>query len=168
MQRSSLKALITWSLSAALAAFTAGCEEGDITPPASESIHIEIEGTWENTDFGTTSTYVIDDESWSSDFGNGPTVSQVIEFSNDERRVVLEGADYVDPAKTVYSRIVWTAPAGDSVYFCTATFGCETPELTLTGDDDDENGVCNPPTPDATDLDGAGCEGFPWTKLTKL
>ncbi len=167
MQRSSLKALITWSLSAALAGFAAGCEEGDITPQASEDTHIEIEGSWENNDFGVTSTYMIDDESWSSDFGNGPTVSQVLEFSNAERQAVLEGPDYMDPAKSVYSRNAWTAPEGDSVYFCTATFGCETPELTLTGDDDEENGICNAPMPDETDLD-AGCAGFPWTKLTKL
>jgi hypothetical protein len=167
MQRSSLNAVLIWSLSAALAVLTAGCEEGDIAPQASEDTPIEIEGTWQNSDFGRTSSYVIDDESWSSDFGDGPTVSQIVEFSNDDRHAVLAGPDYMDPAKTVYSRNVWTAPAGDSVYFCTATFGCETPELTLTGDGDDDNGVCNPPMVDETDLEGAGCGNFSWTKLTK-
>jgi hypothetical protein len=166
MNRLSFQTVITWSLSAALSAFSVGCEEGDITPQPAPDTHIEIEGTWGNEDYGQTD--VIDDASWSTDFGMGPTVSEIVEFSNAERYAVLSGADYMEPEKTVYSRVVWTAPEGDSFYACTASFGCETPELTATGDDDDENKVCNPPMPDETDLDGKGCAGFPWTKLTKL
>jgi hypothetical protein len=166
MNRSSFQTVITWSLSAALSAFSLGCEEGDITPQTSENTHIEIEGSWGNELFGQSE--VIDDTTWSTDFGSGPTVLEIVEFSNAERHAVLKGADYIDPEKTVYSRNVWTAPEGDSFYFCTASYGCETPELTATGDDDDDNKVCDPPMPDETDLDGNGCGGFSWTKLTKL
>jgi hypothetical protein len=141
-----------------------GCAEGDIEPAAGDGAGIEIEGTWGNALFGETD--VIDDESWSSDFGDGPTVSEIVEFSNSERYAVLSGADFTDPEKTVYSRIVWTEPEGDSFYFCTATFGCETAELTATGDGDDENMICDAPMPDETDLD-KGCDGFSWTQLTK-
>jgi hypothetical protein len=166
MNRLSFQTVITWSLSAALSAFSVACEEGDITPQPSEDTHIEIEGTWGNELFMQVD--VIDDTSWSTDFGMGPTVSEIVDFSNAERYAVLSGADYEEPEKTVYSRVVWTAPQDDSFYFCTASYRCETPELTATGDDDDENMVCDPPMPDETDLDAKGCAGFPWTKLSKL
>lgn len=166
MDRLSFRPVVAWSLSAALSIFSVGCDEGDITPQPSGDTHIEIEGTWGNELFGQTD--VIDDMRWSTETSFGTTVSEIVEFSNAERYAVLGGADLVDPEKTVYSRAVWTAPAGDSFYVCTASFGCETPELTMTGDGDDENQVCDPPMPDETDLDGKGCGGFSWTKLTKL
>jgi hypothetical protein len=166
MNRLSLQTVIAWSFSVALSAFSVGCEEGDITPGPSEDTHIEIEGTWGNELFGQTDT--IDDTSWSTETSFGTTVSEIVEFSNAERYAVLGGPDLADSEKTVYSRVVWTAPDGDSFYVCTASYGCETPELTATGDDDDKNKVCDPPMPDETDLDGAGCGGFSWTKLTKL
>jgi len=166
MNRLSFQTVITWSLSAALSAFSVGCEEGDITPQPSEHTHIEIEGTWGNEDFGQTD--VIDDTTWSTDFGKGPTVSEIVEFSNAERYAVRRSPDDAEYLPGTYDYTVWTAPEGDSFYVCTASYGCETPELAATGDDDDENKVCDPPMPDETDLDGKGCGGFSWTKLTKL
>jgi hypothetical protein len=167
MNRSSFLALIP-SLSLVLSLGLVGCAEGDIAPaPGGDGDGIEIEGTWENTDFGATQIYVIDGESWSADYGDGPTVSDIVEFSNSERYAVLSGPDFMDPEKTVYSRNVWTEPAGDSFYFCTATFSCETVELTASGDGDDESIACNATMPDETDLEGEGCAGFPWTKLSK-
>ena len=164
MNRSSFLAVIR-GVYLVLGIGVVGCAEGDIAPaPGGEGDGIEIEGTWENALFGETD--VINDESWSSDFGDGPSVSEIVEFSNSERYAVLSGADFADPEKTVYSRVVWTEPEGDSFYFCTATFGCETPELTATGDGDDENMTCDAPTPDAPDMD-KGCGGFPWTELSK-
>ena len=164
MIRSSLKALIP-GLSLVLGLGLLGCAEGDIAPaPGGDADGIEIEGTWENALYGEID--VIDDESWSSDFGDGPTVSEIVEFSNSERYAVLSGADFTDPDKTVYSRVVWTEPEGDSFYFCTATFGCETVELTATGYGDEETITCNAPMPDQTDMD-KGCGGFSWTALSK-
>jgi hypothetical protein len=91
-----------------------------------------------------------------------------VEFSNGERDAVLSGPDFADPEKTVYSRVVWTKPEDGSFYYCTATYGCETPDQTLAGDDDDENHVCDAPMVDETDLDGVGCGGaFPWSLLTQ-
>lgn len=161
MHRSSFSTLMTLGLSVALGLATSACggsDDDDAATPG--TTHIEIEGSW-SSDFGGTET--IDDDSWSTSYG----AQDIVAYSNGDREAVLSGPDFTDPEKTVFSRVVWTEPADGIFYYCTATFGCETAELTATGDDDDDNKVCDPPMVDETDLDGAGCAGFSWTKLSK-
>jgi len=163
MRRSSIQAAILAGLSLSLGVFATGCGGTDDDAPG--ATHIEIKGTWGNSIFMETD--VIDDDTWSAAVGDAdPTVSEVVEFSNGERYAVLSGPDLTDPDKTVYSRNYWTKPENDAFYFCTATFGCETAELTATGDDDPDNKVCDAPTPDANDY-GTGCNHFSWTQLAK-
>jgi len=166
MNRLSLNAFGIVALTAACGLATAGCGgDDDETPtPAKAAAHIEIAGTWENADFGETD--VIDDASWASDFGMGATVSTVVAFSNEERYAVRLAPDDAPYQPGTYDYTTWTAIEGDAFYFCTATYGCPSADEAAVGDDDDANGVCDPPMVDETDLT-AGCNGYSWTKLTK-
>jgi len=114
---------------------------------------LEIAGTWQNEAFGETD--VIDADSWSQDFGTGPTVSAIVEFSNSENYAIRKAPHDAafDPDK--FDRTVWTEIDGDSFYYCTPDHGLDTAE----------EAAASSTAVDADDPD-TGCDGFPWTKLT--
>jgi hypothetical protein len=109
---------------------------------------IEIEGTW-TSNFG--GTEVIDSDSWSADFGSGATVSEIVEFSNDDNAAVLQGPD------DLYSRYVWTEVSGGVFHYCTVSYGKASAELAVSESE----------SADDSDPDTTGCAAFPWTKLTR-
>jgi hypothetical protein len=112
---------------------------------------IEIAGTYAS-DFGTET---ITEDTWSSDFGGGPSVSAIVHYSNAENVAVTQSADDAEFYPGLFNRIVWTEPSGGAFHYCTTDFGLESEEAALEADT----------AADATDLDGAGCGGFSWTAL---
>jgi hypothetical protein len=124
------------------------CGGDDEASPNGQGDEIEIEGSW-TSNFG--GTEVIDHHSWSADFGTGPTVSEIVEFSNDGNDAVLKGPD------DLYSRYVWTEVSGDAFHYCTVAFGKASAELAVSDSE----------VADDSDPDTTGCAAFPWTKLTR-
>ena len=154
-------------LGIALGLAVSACSGDDDSAPTSQTpAHIEIAGTWSNADFGETD--VIDDKSWSSDFGSDPTVSTIEKFSNTERYAIRQAPDDAAFNPGTFDRVVWTKPAGDSFYYCTVTYGCDSADLTATGDGDDSDGspTCNLSAFDDIDPENGGCGSFAGTKLT--
>jgi len=115
---------------------------------------LEIAGTWENADFGETD--VIAADSWSQDYGTGPTVSAIVKFSNSDNFAIRQApADATfDPNK--FDRTVWTEIDGGHFYYCTIDHGLDTAE----------EAEASTTAFDASDPESGGCGGFPWTKLT--
>jgi hypothetical protein len=128
--------------------------------------HIEIAGTWLNTDFGQTETDLIDDETWSSDFGGAPTVASITEFSNSERYAVRKAPKDAAFNPGTFDRVVWTKPTEGVFYYCTVIYGCATAALTEHGDGDTSTTTCKVASVDDSDPENGGCASFPWTKLT--
>jgi hypothetical protein len=154
-------------LGIALGLAVAACSsDGDSAPANQTPAAIEIAGTWSNPDFGETD--VIDDQTWSSDFGSEPTVSTIEKFSNRERYAIRRAPDHAAFNPGTFDRVAWTQPDGDHFYYCAVTYGCDTAALTATGDGDDseDSPNCNVSSVDASDPENGGCGSFAWTKLT--
>jgi hypothetical protein len=83
----------------------------------------------------------------------------VVAFDNTARWAVTQNAWDAEYAPSAYNKLVWTAPVQDGgLHYCTVTFG--EPGQALARD--------TTKTADEGDLDGEGCGGFPWTKLTPV
>jgi hypothetical protein len=130
-----------------------GGTDGDAGEAGAPSESIEIAGTW-TSNFD--STEIIDDESWSTDYGTGPTAVSIIEYSNEENVVITQNPDDDDFAPSLFSRSVWTEIENDSFNYCITDFGIETADEARELDT----------APDPNDLD-TGCSGFSWTVLTR-
>jgi hypothetical protein len=116
---------------------------------------LEIQGTWTNADYGETD--VIDDTTWSTDYGSGPSVGTIATWSNVDNRLVRRAPADATYNPLKYDVITWTEIDGDHFYFCTVAFGIET-----LGEAESDT------TPyDASDPENGGCGSFPWTKLTR-
>jgi hypothetical protein len=111
---------------------------------------LEISGEWESNFM---STEVIADGSWSVDSSFGTSISEIVEFSNDDNAAVLLGDD------GTYGRNVWTEIEDDSFYYCVVAFGQATPETA----------VAESEPYDASDPLNGGCGSgdFGWTMLTR-
>jgi hypothetical protein len=119
-----------------------------------DTASLEIDGTWDG-DFG--STEVIDDVSWSVDYGMGESVATIASFSNDDNVAITQNPDDAEFGPSLFNRIVWTEIDGDTFYYCTTDFGLDTLEQARAADtaaDDSHPGEM-------------GCGGFAWTKLTR-
>jgi hypothetical protein len=160
MKRSS--GIFGWALCSALALGVTACGGDDDSAPAPGKADIEVKGTWANADFGETDT--VDDTSWSAQFGDSdPTVSTIVEYSNDERSAVLLTPADASFNPGTYEQYVWTKPADGSFYYCTASFGCASADQAKNGPADE---TCTLNDVDPADLEDKGCGGFSWTKLT--
>ncbi|HTQ03479.1 MAG TPA: hypothetical protein VMI54_06465 [Polyangiaceae bacterium] len=156
------------ALGCALGVGVTGCggDDDSTAKPATPAPDIEVKGTWQSDSAEYPETDTIDDTSWSTAFsGSDPTVSKIVEYSNTERTAVVLSPDDAKYNPATYSAIVWTAVADDSFYYCTASYGCASADQAKNGPADSS---CMLSTPDDTDLDGMGCDGFPWTKLTAV
>ena len=123
---------------------------GDDDDESDKTEALEIEGAWESNFM---STEVIDDGSWSVDFGSGPAASEIVDFSNDDNSAVLLGED------GTYGRNVWTEIANDSFYYCMVSFGhASAADAVAQSEPADE---ANPAT------GGCGAGDFAWTMLTR-
>jgi len=117
---------------------------------------IEIAGSWEYEIGGDPVTEVIDDQSWDLVF----TVADVVEYDNEDNWAVLYMPSDLDEAlgPETYQRVVWTEPDDGVFYYCTVEFGLETLDEALASDAE----------ADDSDLDGEGCNGFPWTMMNAV
>ena len=140
--------IITWVSSVALAVSLAGCssEDGSEEASGNGSTGIEVAGTWE-TNFATTE--VITEDEWNE--------AEIVEYDNAENVAITQNPDDAQHNPSTFSRLVWTDPQDGTFYYCTVAFNLATLEeaqgSTATADD--------------TDLEGAGCGGFAWTKMTR-
>jgi hypothetical protein len=117
---------------------------------------IEIAGTWKNADDETfEETDIIDSDSWSTDYGAGPYVIPIVEYSNRENYAIRQAPEDAGFDPGTFDRVVWTEIDGDAFAYCTPDHGIATLE--------EARESLTPVDPD--DLD-AGCDGFPWTQLT--
>jgi hypothetical protein len=180
---------MTFGCCAALGLTTPGCSGDDDSAPAPQpAAHIEIQGTWGNSAFGETD--VIDDKTWSTDYGGPATMLSIDEYSNSERYAIRKAPDDAAFNPGTFDRVVWTKPAGGEFYYCTVTYGCATAALTETGEHKTNDGAggasggdgaagaggagsgegepmtCQLSAIDASDPENGGCGDFPWTKLT--
>src|SRR6185295_18880282 len=115
---------------------------------------LEIAGTWQNEDLGETD--VIDADSWSQDYGTGPTVSAIVKFSNSDNFAIRKAPHDAMYGPDTYDRTVWTQIDGGRFYYCTVDFGLGTAA----------EAEASTTAFDASDPENGGCGGFPWTKLT--
>jgi hypothetical protein len=123
---------------------------------AGQSEPIEIAGTWKNADpEAFEETDIIDSVSWTTDYGAGPYVIPIVEYSNSENYAIRQTPEDSEYDPGLFDRVVWTEIDGDHFAYCTPDHGIQTLE---------EARESSTPV-DADDLD-AGCDGFPWTQLT--
>ena len=110
---------------------------------------IEILGTWtsnygEETFTNTTFTFA---------YSSG----SILEYDNINNYLFYKtsSTDEYNPDK--FGKIVWTEPINNSFFYCTLVFGKDTL-------DEVKNDTA---VADSSDPENSGCNGFPWTKLTK-
>jgi len=108
---------------------------------------LEVVGDWE-TNFGFDEA--ITETTWGS-------YQSVVFYDNVVNVAVTQNFDDADFDPSLFNRIVWTEIQNNEFHYCTVTFGLETLELARDSDT----------TANAEDLDGEGCNGFPWTKMTR-
>jgi len=133
--------LLTWI-------FLPACGEDDPeNETGDETGALEIRGDWEST----YATERIADDSWEV-FGDYPSTSEIVEFSNADNAAVLLAED------GSYGRHVWSDLAGDSFHYCIVSFGKETIEAAI-----EESQAYD----DSDPTMGCGAGNFPWTTLTR-
>ncbi len=131
-----------------------GCEneEGN-TPADTTNATIELVGSWTDA-FGTVETITATD--WNAKGSGFESKTSIVEHDNGANWAITQSSkdEAYNPDK--FSKRIWKEPKDGVLYYCTVVFAQDTAELakatTLTADD--------------SDLDGKGCGGFPWSKLT--
>jgi len=116
----------------------------------------ELNGSW-TTNFDSTAK--ITNTQWKE-----YSTLKIISYDNKKNEAILQNPP-ADPdadggdvlTADTFSKNVWTEEEDGVVYYCTVDFGLESA-------DDAEK---SKKTADEKDLDGEGCGGFPWTKLTR-
>lgn len=111
-----------------------------------EDWDIEVAGTW-STPFMTTE--VITDDMWD--------VQEIASFDNEENVAITFADASAEFNPETYSKLVWTEPEADVFHYCTVAFGLDTEQEAMEAED----------IGDRNDLDGEGCNGFPWTEMTR-
>jgi hypothetical protein len=114
------------------------------------STDIEILGTWDNS-FDATETIA------TTTWDNGFEESIIELYGNDDNYAVLHSPIDAEYAPDTYSLVEWTEIDTDSFYYCTVDFALDSVDEALN----------SAAVADANDLDGEGCGGFPWTKMTR-
>ncbi len=103
--------------------------------------------------FGT--AHEITDTLWTQTFaGYDPSTFEIAAYDNDASYLVAQNGSDNAYSAGLWSRFDWMAD-GDDLYYCQTVF-----------DAADQAGAEGAARADDTDLDGAGCGGFPWTLLT--
>ncbi len=132
-----------WLTVAALGALGA-CDDGAEGPESFELI-----GTW-TSEFGEET---ITDTTWTNYI-----VQTVVSWDNDTNTAILRNPPDAEWGPNDYSRVEWIGPEGDVFHYCVVAFGKMTAQEAETAA---AEGV------DRTDLEGAGCGGFPWSAMTR-
>jgi hypothetical protein len=101
---------------------------------------------------------------WLSNFGGYEEITNtnwdealLVEYDNISRIAYTQNTadDVYNPSK--FNKIVWTALAGGSFYYCTVDYGLDSLAAAKS----------SAKTAEASAPDTSGCGGFSWTKLTK-
>jgi hypothetical protein len=121
----------------------AGCGGFAWTKMVVAAPKIAIIGTWDDT-WGSSTT--ITKDKWGS--------TKIAKFDNAKRYAITQNPADAMWSPNKFSKYVWTAPQGNSFYYCTVEFDQDTAEAA-------ENTA---KTADENDLNGKGCGGFSWTK----
>lgn len=108
---------------------------------------LEVIGEW-STNFGSDEN--ITAETWGS-------YQEVVDFDNVANIAITQNFEDADFDPGLFNRIVWTDIQNDEFHYCTVAFGLASEEEAQNSD----------AMADATDLDGEGCGGFSWTKMTR-
>ena len=114
---------------------------------SSRELEPAILGTWKEVSFP--GTLEITSSHW-----NEGTIQA---WDNDAHVVYTQNSSCALYSPRKFSKYVYTVPAGDSFYYCTIVFAADTLAQAQA-----DTKVAN-----VNDLDGAGCSGFPWSKVTK-
>ena len=115
----------------------------DTVPGDSTQETFELEGDW-STNYGE--SYAITGEAWGA--------YSVLAYDNEANWAVTQYPEDDEWNPNRFAKQVWTEIDGEGFFHhCTVIFAAETYEEAL----DAEN------TADDSDLEGAGCGGFPWT-----
>lgn len=107
---------------------------------------IAVSGTWE-TNFGTVEE--ITDTKWD--------YAAIVKYDNAARVAITQNPEDDAFGPNLFNKLVWTAVADDSFYYCMITYGQETQA-------EAENTV---KVADESKLETDGCDGFSWTKMTR-
>ena len=121
-------------------------DEGDKGPAVAD---LEIVGSW-TSPYGTET---ITNTVWGSD---GFTVN-IVSYDNTANVAITQSPADAEFGANTFNKQLWTEPAGGVFYYCVASFGLTT----------EAEAIAAPTSAaDPSDLEGVGCGGFPWTKLT--
>lgn len=114
-----------------------------------QSSDIAIRGDW---DFPGGGLLGVTNERWETD----ASLERVVDFDNAARSVITQKppTDLQNPSK--YSRYAWAALGADTFALCLVEYGRDTEEAARGGR-----------TADPDDLDGEGCLGLAWTRMTR-
>lgn len=111
---------------------------------------LEIQGEWASN-FGGTETFT------STTFKSYGT-SALVQYDNTKNLAVTQNPADATYNPSKFSKLIWTQVSADSFHYCTVDYGLDTAA----------DALASTKTADATKLDTTGCNGFPWTKLTRV
>ncbi len=150
---------ISSALALCLMASVAGCDEESSSSSTAgaggaEATGFELVGEW-MTPFSDVPVSVTESE-WSDEW----STSSIVDYDNETNTVYLQStivdADSGESHET-FTASAYTDPGADgALFFCTYSFGHSTLDDAKAAED----------ASDATDLEGEGCGGFAWTKMT--
>jgi hypothetical protein len=132
---------------------TLGCNKGQWGKFGPHVAEITIAGTWDD-DAGDTVT--ISKKAWVTVNGMSTSTSAVSAFQNMSFFVVLQSPSNDPTSPNTYSRVLWTPIVSNSFYVCVVESGLSTSAEALMNK-----------TADSTDPATKGCNGMPWSKMTK-
>ena len=81
--------------------------------------------------------------------------ARIVTYDNDANVAIIQMPDDDEYNPSQFSKLVWTDIVEDTFHYCTVAYGQETEAAAQQAED----------IADSTDLDGAGCGGFPWSAL---
>ena len=114
---------------------------------------IELVGAWVDP-FGTVVTITATD--WNGKGKDFEFKTKIVAHDNTENWAVTQSSADDTFNANKFGKQVWTEPKAGIFHHCTVVFGLDSVELAK----------ASTKTADDNDLEGKGCGGFPWTKLT--
>lgn len=95
---------------------------------------------------------------WQVSSATAPTsVSAIVRYDATARWLLTRNAADASYAPGAFNRIVWHDVSATEVAYCTVDFGLAS----------EDEAAASSKTADAADLDGKGCGGFSWTRLSR-
>ncbi len=133
--------VLTTLISVSLAA--CGHDHTSSDQPDTSPEVIEVLGIWASQ-WGTD---IVTVDKWNK--------AAIVEFDNTTNTAITQEASDAEYNPGKFSRVVWTDIADGVFHYCIVVFGQESAEAAANSQEE----------ADASDLNGEGCGGFPWTQL---